>query len=103
MSLMQDIVSIAKDLSLITADMVHCQAEHIAGLYKKTLSKALGWLLMALVAVLLALAGLGWILYSIHLTLTNLVGPVASGIIMGIVLILIAIIVFLIAHIKLKD
>lgn len=103
MSLMRDIILIMKDISQITTDLVRCQVDHFAVVYKETLTRLLGWLLLVLVAIILAMAGLSWILFSIHLRLAMLMGPVASGILLGSGLILVAVIVFLVAGAKIKD
>lgn len=101
MSKFRDIVLIVKDLSQITADLLKYQVDQIAALYKDTLTRLLTWLLLTLIAALLALGGLGFILWAAQVQLASVAGPVASAIIIGSGLIMVAVIIFLLARNKL--
>lgn len=103
MSTMRDVVLVMKDVSRITADLVKCQVEHIARVYKDILTNLLTWSLMVLVSIIFAMGGLALIIFSIYAYLSRYLSPGTSAIILGTVLILIAVIIFLLAKNKLKE
>jgi polyferredoxin len=103
MSTLHDIVLIVRDISQIAGDLVRNQIDRVVDNYKETQTRLMNWLLVVLVAIFLAIGGLGLIVYGIHVQLASMIGPAASGILLGIVLILIAAIIFLLARSKLQD
>lgn len=103
MSRVSDLLLIAKDIGQIAADLLKCQAKQLAVVYKQTLTKILAWLLIALSSVLLAIGGLGMILWGAYIQLAVVLGPAGSAYILGAFLLLLAIIIFLLARSVLKD
>lgn len=103
MSKLYDLVTIMKDLSLVTTDLVKCQIDHVGHLYKQTAIRLLTFLLLTLAALALAAGGLGFILWSIYARLAIEIGPIISGLVIGLLLIMASIIVFLIARAKLNE
>lgn len=100
---LSDIVHIIKDVSLIAGDLVKCQAEHVSRLYKEILTNLLTWVLVVLVAILLAIGGLAMIMLAVHRQLSMLIGPAGSAYILGAFLILTAVIIFLLGRTMLRD
>ena len=103
MNTIRDIVLIMKDISSLTADLIRCQVDHIAVTYKQTLSKLMTWALLVLVAILLALGGIGLIISGLHMQLAARIGPIATGYLLGGILLLLAAIIFLLARSQTKD
>lgn len=103
MNSIKDMVLIFKDVSHIVTDMVRYQTEQIKEVYKETLTRILVWVLVVLTAIMLALGGLGMILWGVFFKLALVIGPAGSAFILGLFLILLAVIIFLIARGTMKD
>jgi hypothetical protein len=94
---------IMKDVSQIAGDLVKCQLDQLSAVYKEVLTRVLTWLLVTLVAIMLAVGGLGLILWGVHLRLSLVAGTAGSAVILGILMLFGAIILYLIARNLLKD
>lgn len=103
MSAVKDIILIAKDLGHIAADLVRVQADQLADTYKQVLVHVATWVLVLLAALLLAVGGLGIILWGLYLQMSLVAGPVVSALMLGILLLFGATILFLLARGMLKE
>ena len=103
MSSIRDIVLIIKDVSQIASDLIKCQAQQLRYHYKELMTRMLAWVLMVLTAIMLAIGGLGMIVWAVYHQLSVITGPAASAYILGAFLLLLAIIVFLFARTILKE
>ncbi len=103
MSAVKDILLIAKDLGQIAADLVKLQTDQIANVYKHVMIYVLTWALIALASLLLALGGLGMILWGIYLQMSLVAGAAISALVLGVFLFCVATILFLIARGMLKE
>jgi hypothetical protein len=103
MSKLRDAVLIMKDVSRIAADLIKYQVDRVADVSKEALTKVLTWLLIFLAAMLLAFGGLILILWGVYLQLSAAIGPSGSAGIIGVLLLLGAVILFLVAKGLLKD
>ena len=103
MSSVRDIVLIIKDVSQIVSDLIKCQVQQLGHHYKELMTKMLTWVLMVLTAILLAIGGLGMILWAVYSQLSVVTNPVVSAYVLGAFLLLLAVIVFLSARNILKE
>ena len=103
MSKLRDMALIMRDISQITQDLLRVQIDHIAVTYKQIISRLLSWLLMVLVSIILGLGGISLMIYSLYVHLGKMIGPSASAVLIGTVLVMVAIIVFLLARAKIKE
>lgn len=102
MSSFREILLIVKDISNISADILQIKVKQLAGEYKRITADLLCWLLFVLFAILLGIGGLWLIVYGLHIFLTELVGIIASSMILGGALVLVSVIIFLVARSRLK-
>ena len=102
MSTIKDLALVIRDISCIAADIFKIQASHITSVYKKVMTELLSWVLFVLVAILLAIGGLIFILYGIHVYLTRLLGEGGSSILLGGVIVLFSMIIFILGNRKIK-
>ena len=103
MSKLRDVVLIMKDVSGIAADLLKYQVDRVAYSSRKVLTNVLAWLLIFGAAMTLGFGGLALILWGAFLWLSVLAGPSGSAVILGILLLLGATILFLVAKTILKD
>lgn len=103
MSAVKDLILIARDVGHIATDLIKVNADQIGTAYKKMLVNILTWLLVVLASLLLAVGGLGMILWGIYLRMSLAAGPVISALVLGVFLFFGATVLFLIARGMLKD
>ncbi len=103
MSAVKDVILIAKDVGHIAGDLIKVQADQLANTYKHVLVHVATWVLVLLAALLLAVGGLGIILWGLYLQMSLVAGPVISALMLGILLLFGATILFLLARGMLKD
>lgn len=103
MSTVKDLFLIARDVGQIATDLVKVQADRMVEAYKDLLIKVLTWLLVVLASLLLAIGGLGMIVWGIYVQLSLVAGPVVSALVLGLFLLFGATVLFLIARGMLKD
>lgn len=100
---LRDIVNIARDVSQIVSDLASVQLRQLTELYRVMLTKLFAWLATVLTAILLAIGGLGLVLWGVHLVLSLAIGPAASAFILGGFLLMCAVIVYLVGRGMLKS
>lgn len=103
MSALRDLVLIIKDITQISTDLIRCQIDQLAAVYKDILTRTLSLLLLQLTAIILALGGVALMVSSIHTWLMLLIGPLAAGILLGTILILLGLVLFLVVRGKLHE
>lgn len=103
MSTVKDLILIARDVGQIATDLVKVQADRMVEAYRDLLIKVLTWLLVVLASLLLAIGGLGMIVWGIYVQLSLVAGPVVSALVLGLFLLFGATVLFLIARGMLKD
>ena len=103
MSAVRDILLIAKDVGQIAADLVKIQAAQVANAHKHVMVHVLTPVFVLLAALLLAVGGLGMIVWGIYLQMSLIAGAVISALVLGVFLFCGATILFLIARGMLKD
>lgn len=103
MSKLKDAVLILKDLSAVAGDLVKYRIDYVVNIYKETASNLLVWALMMLVAIFVAIGGFGFILWALFVQFALTVGSVASALIIGTILLMIAVIIFLFVKSKIKS
>lgn len=94
---------IIKDISHIITDLLTSPIDHATIRLEQMQVKIMNRTMLLLTAVLLLIGGLGMIVYSIHTLLAEIIHPVASGLILGLTLILTALILIFITGSKSKD
>lgn len=102
MSTIKDLALVIRDISCIAADILKIQTNHITSAYKKVMTELLSWLLFVLVAILLAIGGLIFIFYGIHVYFARRLGEVGSSILLGGIILLFSMIIFLLGNKKIK-
>ncbi len=103
MSAVKDFILIAKDVGQIATDLFKVQADQLVNTYKQLLIHVLTWVLVLLAALLLAIGGLGLIVWGIYLQLSLVAGPVVSAFVLGVFLLFGAAILYLLARGMLND
>lgn len=103
MSKIYKTVMIIKNICDIITGSLQSQVEHAFGRLEELQNRVISRAILTLVAVLLMISGLGMIIYSIHILLAEIIHPAASGIILGLALILSAAIVMFVAGNKSKN
>ena len=103
MSKVGDILLIMKDASQIAVDLGKYQLHQLSVLYRETLTKVVAWALIILTSILLAISGIGMLVWAVYRQLSLLLGPVGSAYILGGFLILLAVIIFLVGRNTLRD
>jgi len=98
MSAVRDILLIARDVGQIAADAVKIQADRAANAYKQVMVQVLTWALVAMASLLLAVGGLGMIVWALYLQMSLVAGAVISALVLGAFLFCGAMILFLIAR-----
>lgn len=88
---------IIKVISNMITALLKSQVDDVLGRLEELQTKLISRAILILVAVLLLIGGLGMIVYSIHIVLATIISPAASGLILGLILILSATIVMFIA------
>lgn len=89
---------IIKYISNIISGLLQSQVDHAFGRLEELQTKVISHAILILVAALLMIGGLGMVIYSIHILLATIIPPAASGLILGLTLILSATIVIFIAE-----
>lgn len=92
-----------KEISNIITGLLKFQVNHILGRLEEVQTRVIRRAALFLTAVLLLIGGLGMIIYSIHTLLVTIIPPAASGLIIGLTLILSAMIVMSVAGQKPRD
>ena len=103
MSAVKDILLIAKDVGQIAADLVKIQAAQVAQAHKHVMVHVLTPVFVLLASLLMAVGGLGLIVWGIYLQMSLVAGAVISALVLGVFLFCGATIFFLIARGMLKD
>ena len=99
---MRDIVNIARDIGHIASDLTSLHLRQLTELSREMLTKLFTWLVTALAAILLAVGGLGLIVWGAHMLLSLVTGPAAAAFILGGFLLMTAVIVYLVGRGLLK-
>ncbi len=103
MGAVKDLLLIARDVGLIATDLLKVQADRMVETYKDVLVKVLTWLLVVLASLMLAIGGLGMIVWGLYLQLSLATGPVIAALVLGLFLLFGAAVLFLIARGMMKD
>lgn len=103
MSNVGNIMLIAKDVSRLAADLAKYQLHQLSVLYRETLTKVVAWALIILTSILLAIGGIGMVVWAVYWQLSLVIGPAGSAYILGGFLILLAVIIFLVGRNTLRD
>ena len=103
MGTVKDLFLIARDVGQIATDLVKVQADRMVETYKDVLVKVLTWLLVVLASLMLAVGGLGMVVWGLYLQLSLATGPVIAALLLGLFLLFGAAVLFLIARGMMKD
>jgi hypothetical protein len=103
MSLLKDIVLVARDMGDLANDIISCQLQTAVNMYKKTMANLLACFFMMVAGVVIAIGGLAMIVFGLHLWLTLYLGPVFAGLLLGAALLLISLLFFVAAKNKIDN
>jgi hypothetical protein len=98
MSLLRDLIVTVGDGLRLSSDLMRHKVAVETQALKRTASRMVTFLALALFAVLLAGAGVGFLLYGVFILIAKATGLAAAGLIVGFVLLLLAVVVFLIGR-----
>ena len=99
----KDIILIVKDVSQIAADVLKIQVDQVAKAYKNVQVKVITWALVVLAALLLGIGGVGMLVLGIYVQMSLVAGKVISALVLGVVLLMGATILFLVARGMIRD
>lgn len=102
MGKMKDIVLIVRDVSAIAADLMELQVRHATARARSAMTKMVLWMLVVVIAALLAIVGFGMILWAGWVQLALVTGPAVSAYILGALLLVLALTVLLTSRSVLK-
>lgn len=103
MRTVKDFILIAKDVSQIAADVLKIQVDQVADAYRHVLLKVMTWAMVLLAALLLAVGGLGMIVWALYLQISLVAGKVISALALGVFLLFGATILFFVAREIVRD